>query len=309
MILTVTMNVAIDKLYIVDNLTPGEVIRVKKCNYTAGGKGLNVSRVAKILGEDVIATGFIGGYAGDYVEDQLKTNNIKTDFVRVSGESRSCINIIDSKTRVQTELLEPGVEVSKKDICKFIEKYIKLASKSDIIAISGSVPKGVGESLYPELIKISKEKGKKVILDTSGKLLKAGIKACPTMIKPNKDELQSLLGIKVSDYKSAIEAAKKLYNSGIEMVVVSLGKDGAILVCDEGVFHSKPPKINAVNTVGCGDSMVAAFATGFLRGYSKEETLRFAVAVSSASALTIETGSFCPESMKKILERVEIKSL
>ena len=190
MILTVTLNAAIDKRYVVESLQPGSVSRVKECTYSAGGKGLNVSRVAAITGEDVTATGFAGGHAGNYIIEALDGLNIKSDFVHISGESRSCINIYDETNHTQTELLEPGVFITDANEEDMLKKYLKLIDTCSVVAISGSVPKGMDSSLYQKMISIAKEHNKKVILDTSGTLLEETLKAKPKMIKPNMDEIR-----------------------------------------------------------------------------------------------------------------------
>ena len=183
MILTVTLNAAIDKRYVVEDFQVGEVNRVRECSYTPGGKGLNVSKPASIAGAKVVATGFVGGHAGNYIEDELKPFGIESAFYHMKEESRSCINIWDSVNKVQTEFLEPGFTVTEADFEGFVEKFKKLVAEADVVAMSGSVPKGLDGSAYQRLVAIVKEAGKKVILDTSGKLLTAGIPAiggrCP----------------------------------------------------------------------------------------------------------------------------------
>jgi tagatose 6-phosphate kinase len=308
MITTITLNVAIDKAYVVDDFAKNTVTRVRKCTNTAGGKGLNVSKVIKLCGEDITATGFIGGHAGAYVEELLREHDIMTDFVHTRSETRSCINIL-AKDGSSTEFLEPGAPVTTEEVIQFQDKIRQLIDKSDVITISGSVPMGVEVTIYADLITRIKEKGKRVILDTSGVLLTDGVKACPTLIKPNSEELEALLGIKITSQAEVIEAAKKLHNTGIEYVVVSLGSNGALLICKEGVFHGKPPKITPVNTVGCGDSMVGALAVSLVRNQSVEEALRYAVAVSAANALTMATGSFHIHDMKQLMPNVSITSL
>lgn len=308
MITTITLNVAIDKAYQVEVFETGEVNRVRTCTNTPGGKGLNVAKVANICGEEVAASGFVGGHAGAYVVDMLMAEGVQSDFVHTKNETRSCINIL-ADDGSSTEFLEPGAEIYPEELKAFLEKFPQIVEKSDVITISGSVPKGIGTDIYGKLITLTKEKGKKVILDTSGELLKEGIKAKPTMVKPNTDEIQALLGVSVKSKEEVIDGAKKLHDMGIEVVVVSLGKDGALVVSDEGVFQGRPPVIQTVNTVGCGDSMVAAFAVGFARGYGMEETLRYAVAVSAANALTMATGSYKPEDRDRILPQVEIERI
>jgi tagatose 6-phosphate kinase len=306
MILTVTLNVAVDKAYTVDELRPGEVIRIRECSYTAGGKGLNVSKTAKIAGADVISTGFVGGYAGTLIEEQVATKHLTCDFIYVGGETRTCINIIDQKSKLQTELLEPGFKINKKEIERLHDRFDKLLATADVVTISGSVPCGCSESIYAEMIEKVLKKGKKVILDSSGNLLATGIKAHPTMVKPNAEEFKALIGKDSMDRDTMLHYAKKLHKNGIEYVVISLGLEGALMICDEGTYWGITPNIPVANTVGCGDSMVAAFAIGFERHYSVTELLRYAVAVSTSSALTMETGSFRLEELPKVYDQCRV---
>ena len=281
MILTVTLNAAIDKRYVVEGYQVGEVNRVKECAYTPGGKGLNVSKPASIAGAEVVATGFVGGHAGNYIEDALKPFGIKSEFYHLEEESRSCINIWDEVNHVQTEFLEPGFTVSEEEFKGFEKHFTELVKKA----------------------------GKKVILDTSGKLLEMGIEAKPTMIKPNIDEIRMLTGKSCDNFQDMVDAAKQIHADGVEIVAVSLGGDGSFVVCDDGIFRARVPKIDAVNTVGCGDSMIAGFALGLSEGLSVEETLKKASAISAAAALREETGFFVKEDMEKIYPQVEIEKI
>lgn len=309
MILTVTLNAAIDKRYVVEEARPGEVNRVKECVYTPGGKGLNVSKPAAIYGADVTATGFVGGHAGNYIEDSLKPFHIKSAFYHMEAESRSCINIWDEKNQLQTEFLEPGFSVSEPDFEGFLDLFHELVSKADVVTISGSVPKGLDGTAYQRMVKLVKDAGKPVILDTSGKLLEMGIEAKPTMIKPNLDEIRMLTGKECTDFQEIIDAAGVLCQRGIEIVTVSLGREGAVVVSREGSYRAKVPKIHAVNTVGCGDSMTAGFALGLSEGLSIKETLRKASAVSAAAAMREETGFFVKEDMERLFPQIEIIEL
>ena len=307
MILTVTLNAAIDKRYVVEEVRTGEVNRVKECVYTPGGKGLNVSKPAAIYGAEVTATGFVGGHAGHYIEDALEPFGIKSAFYHMEAESRSCINIWDEKNQLQTEFLEPGFTVAEADFERFLEHFQGLAADADVVTISGSVPKGLDGTAYQRMVKLVREAGKPVILDTSGKLLEQGIKAVPTMIKPNLDEIRMLTGKDCTDLGEIVEAAKVLHARGIE--TVSLGGDGAVVVSDEGAYRARVPRIHAVNTVGCGDSMTAGFALGLSEGLSIKETLRKASAVSAAAAMREETGFFVKEDMERLLPQIEIIEL
>ena len=305
MITTITLNVAVDKAYVIGKLTDHTVMRVNRCTNTAGGKGLNVAKVVHLCGEEVQATGFVGGFNGAYVEDMLKKQNIPSRFVHVQGETRSCINVLDEDGG-STEFLEPGEPIRPEEVQEFLDQFDDIIADSSVVTISGSVPKGVDVTMYAKLIEKIKAQGKKVVLDTSGALLKESIKACPTMVKPKTDEIEVLLGIKVNNHKDLVEGAKKLHEMGIPVVVVSLGGDGALVVSDEGVFRGQPPKIEVVNTVGCGDSMTAAFAVAFARGLSVQEALRYAIAVSAANAMTMETGSFREEDRVHNMKGVKV---
>ena len=310
MILTVTLNAAIDKRYVVEGFRTGEVNRVKECTYVPGGKGLNVSKPASIYGAEVVATGFAGGgHAGAYIEDALKPFGIRSAFYHVDAESRSCINIWDEVNQVQTEFLEPGFTLTEEDFAGFEAKFRQLVQEAKVVAMSGSVPKGLDGTAYQRLVKIVKDAGIPVILDTSGKLLEMGIEAIPTIIKPNIDEIRMLTGKRCDDISEIIEAARAIHERGVKIVAVSLGADGSLAVGDDGIFRARVPKIDAVNTVGCGDSMIAGFALGLSKGLPLEETLRLASAISAAAAMREETGFFVMEDMEKLLPQIEITRL
>lgn len=307
MIVTLTLNASIDKAYrISGKVGPGTVMRVESCRNTAGGKGLNVARVIRQCGEDVIPSGLVGGNTGALLEQLARRDRLEGRFYRVAAETRCCINILDENSR-STEFLEPGEAVTESEMEDFIREFEKICRDAQVVTMSGSVPKGVRKDVYKELIEKAKGWGKKVILDTSGELLKEGIQAAPDMIKPNQEELGMLLGKSVATLEEAKAAAWELHGFGIGQVVVSLGKDGALLACEQGIFHGIPPRIRAVNTVGCGDSMVAAFAVALQRGYTPKDSLKYAVAVSAANALSEQTGSLEQEELEKIYPCVRVR--
>jgi len=309
MITTVTLNASIDKAYqMTVSLVGGTVMRVANVVNSAGGKGLNVARVITLCGEKAKATGFVGGFNGAYLEKMLEEDGVDSQFIHVQAETRSCINVLEEKYG-STEFLEPGSPVTEAEIDEFLNEFPGIIKDSDVVAISGSVPKGVSTDIYGKLVSIIKAEGKKAILDTSGKLLEDSLSSSPYMIKPNRDELEALFNVKINSIEETIPYAKKLHDGGIDYVVISLGGDGAMLVCNEGVYQGKPPKMDVVNTVGCGDSMVGGFAVGIQRGYSAEDTLKYAVAVASANALEAKTGDIKPENRDRIMKEVEIIKL
>ena len=309
MLLTVTLNTSIDKLYQIDALTPYEVMRVDGLCNTAGGKGMNVSRIAAQLGEPVTAVGFTGGFTGQYFESLITQQNICKAFTRVEAETRCCINIWDMDKKRSTECLEPGAAVTQEDVLRFYKEFEAALKKADAVTISGSVPKGVPVECYARLIEMCHTAEKAVLLDTSGEMLRLAVQAKPDFIKPNIDEIEQLLGYRPQTEEALVEAAQALRKNGVGTVVVSLGAQGALMVCGDGVFSGVPPCIVPKNTVGCGDSMVAGFAVGRMRGMTAEEQLRLAVAVSAANALSMGTGGYEEADFAAILPQVVISQL
>lgn len=309
MICTTTLNASIDKAYHMEReVVGGTVMRVAKVGNSAGGKGLNVARVAQICGSEVVATGLVGGFNGQYLKALLEKDGIRHDFGEISGETRSCINILDSRFS-STEFLEPGPEVTKAEIDAYLGKFSQVIAAARVVTISGSAPKGAPADIYQKLVGLCRDAGKQVILDSSGEYLRFGLKARPTMIKPNQDEIEALLGCRVSGYEDVVSSARELHGRGIAYVVVSLGGSGALLVCDEGSFQATPPKVEVANTVGCGDSMVGAFAVALERGMGAREALAYAVAVASAAAMSPHTGVFNPADRDEILSYVTVKQV
>ncbi len=299
-ILTVTLNTAIDKQYIIDEMLPKTVMRVSEVHDTAGGKGLNVSRIASLGGEKVCAMGFVGGSAGERFLNLIDDPNIEKSFTFAKGETRNCINVRDKATGKSTEFLEPGFPIDEEDKQKFLNDYRAKLQSADIVTLGGSMPKGLPFDFYKTLIEIAKEYNKPVILDTSGESLKASLSAAPWLVKPNTDEIKQILNVDINNLDEIIAAAHKIRELGPEVVAVSLGKDGVLIVCEEGVYRGITPDIPVVNTVGCGDSMVAGFAVGKKRNWSMEDTIAYAVAVSTANALSLGTGTYNKADLEKV---------
>lgn len=309
MITTVTMNASLDKAYFMKaQIVNGTVMRVDSCRTSAGGKGVNVARAAALCGAKVQATGLAGGFNGQQLESLLEKDDIAHRFIHVEGETRCCINILDSGYG-STEYLEPGCEVSPLEEQCFMQAYPEIIRESDVVTISGSIPRGMKKDIYARMITAAKAMGKAVILDSSGETLKQGMKACPTMVKPNQDEIEQLFDVKIHGMQEVILYAEKIRDTGIPYVAISLGKEGALLVCEEGAFQGRPPKVDVVNTVGCGDSMVGAFAAALERKYGVEETLRYAVAVGTANAMSPNTGDFNPQNLEELLEQVTVEQI
>ncbi|MDO4428173.1 MAG: 1-phosphofructokinase family hexose kinase [Atopobiaceae bacterium] len=293
MIATVTLNTSIDKAYqLACPLVDGTVMRVENCIDNAGGKGLNAARAVATCGERVVATGFAGGNNGRLLCELLDADGIEHDFVHIKSETRCCVNVLEPDGR-STEFLEPGRPVSGEEVAAVRAKVAEIAADADVVTFNGSVPAGAGANIYRELVGAVRAVGKPAILDTSGTLLVNSLEARPTMIKPNTDEIQAILGRKPESLDEIIAAAREVHEKcGIERVVVSLGGDGAVVACAEGVFRGRAPKIEVVNPVGSGDTMVGAFAVAMARGMALEDQLAYAMSCASANCLSASTGHF-----------------
>ena len=309
MVTTVTMNTSLDKLYRVGRLEDGTVMRVREVVNTAGGKGLNVAKVAALLGENVTATGFIGGFNGAHVRSLLAGTGIADAFVESGVETRACINVIDDGTGTSTEFLEPGPAVAPARYDEFLARYAELVAASDAVTISGSLPKDAPDGFYGRLVSLANAAGKPIVLDTSGQLLRDGVASRPTLVKPNRDELGQLARREVGDEADVVSSVRELVAGGIPYVAASRGAEGVVFACADGVFRGRVPDVRAVNPVGCGDSMVAAFAVALARRLPAREMLRLALAVSAASAMDEKTGSFGKDDFETMSGRVEIERI
>jgi len=309
MILTVTLNPAIDKVFEVESFAVGHVFRPKNMWATAGGKGLNVSRVATILGEEVMATGFLGGANGQFIRSELKKLGIRDAFVEIAGDTRICIAINDPLLNTSTEVLEPGPTISAHEQEEFLNNFRKAVKEVDIVTISGSLPKGVPIDFYGKLIEISREFDKRVLLDTSGEVLLKSLEFYPFMIKPNQTELEAIASRRMRTEQDILEAALKIYEKGIPLVCITLGGNGCIAVTEKGAFRLKAPPIDIVSTVGSGDSFLAGCAVALVQHQSIETALKTAMACGMANTQFAKTGYVSRELVDKFYEMVEITEL
>ncbi|MCR8631647.1 1-phosphofructokinase [Paenibacillus radicis (ex Xue et al. 2023)] len=309
MITTVTLNAAIDKTYYVPLFTQKSVMRVQRFYAEAGGKGINVARVISQLGKPVLATGFAGGFNGRFIRQELDRQQIQHDFVEVAGESRLCLNIINELDGISTEILEPGPVISDTAMEQFTVKFKELAKRSVVVCISGSLPAGVPKDFYAKLVSLAKGEGAVVLLDTSGEALQRGAEAAPYLIKPNEQEAAQLIGKSVSDAREMIEQLVSMERMNIPCITISLGSEGSLAYVQGAYYRVKPPLIDAVNTVGCGDSFMAGMAVCIAEGRSIEESLRYATAVGSANALNEKAGYINKADVDELLKQVKVVQL
>lgn len=283
-IVTVTLNPSIDKSILIDKLVPYGLNRVSHSRTDPGGKGINVARVLKNFGADVTVLGLIAGSQGKLLADYLKQMEIKTDFLEIDGETRTNLKILDNSVNRITEINETGFYVTPDDLNRFRKKYKIYAEQADVIVLSGSIPPGIPQNFYAECISIAKNGGKKVILDADGAALQEGLKAIPFAVKPNTQEFESLVGQKFSNQVEMIRAVKKLIQTGVETVIISMGPDGAIVSDSSKIYHVNSWDIEVKNATGAGDSMVAALAYSVLKKDSLYDIAKITTAAGTITA-------------------------
>ena len=310
MILTITLNPSVDIAYQLDTFHLDTVNRVENVQKTAGGKGLNVTRVLKQIGEDVVATGFIGGEIGSYVKKQLTRNDIKNSFVEIGSETRNCIAVLNDGK--QTEILEQGPTIQEHEALNFIEHLEIILNNVDVVVISGSLPKGLASNYYVEIVELCKKCGVAVVLDCSGEALKKVLESQqkPTVIKPNTEELSQLIGKEVTDDIQELKSvlSGQLFQ-GIDWIVVSLGAKGAFAKYKDKFYRVRIPKIKVVNPVGSGDSTVAGIAAGLVHALPEAELLKNANVLGMLNAQEEQTGYVNLVHSESLYSQIEVEEV
>jgi 1-phosphofructokinase len=289
MIITVTMNPAIDKTVDIGEFLYGGLNRIKAAVSDAGGKGINVSKTIQNLGGKTIATGFLGGNGGTIIKQVLSKLEIETDFVPALGETRTNMKVVDAGGKV-TEFNEPGPSILPQEIDQLLNKLENLASVDTLFVLAGSIPAGVDKGIYRTIIEIVKAKGAKVFLDADGELFKNALEAKPDYIKPNRFELEQYFSFDgTATDEDLIVMGRKLQEKGIGTVAISLGSEGALFVLPEAAIKAPGLKVEAHSTVGAGDAMVAALCYGIDQKLPMEECIQLGVATSAGAVTTIGT--------------------
>lgn len=290
MILAIHLNPAIDRVYAVEKINIGSVARPVEMTANAGGKSSNVCRVARLLDEGVIACGFIGGYSGDFIENDLKQLGIQTAFSRVKGESRSCINIFDQSSGLSTEVLEKGPEISSTEQEAFLEHYEALLDRADLVSASGSLASGLSNDFYNRLIQKAKNKNKPFLLDTSGNTFKQAIEVGPFLVKPNMEEVSNYIGTLKIDEEALKNCLRHFQEKGIQLPVISMGGNGCFALIEGDIFHFKHPALAVKNAVGSGDAFIAGCGVGLVRKKSHVDVIKLGIACGMANTQFFKTG-------------------
>jgi 1-phosphofructokinase family hexose kinase len=284
MILSVTVNPSVDRTLFVDSLKPNDANRVTRAEMDAGGKGINAARIVAELGEQVVATGFLGGRTGKFVLHVLNEESVESDFVRVDAETRLNISIEDGSERPPTTFNEAGGAINDSQIKALIAKLDTYLARTAFVTAGGSVQPGIPPNFYARLIRATG--GVKTVIDADGELLKSAIEARPFLVKPNADEASRLLSKDVNTLESGLAAAREIRKMGAEIAIVSMGGKGAALASQDGDLIAKPPEIDTNSTIGAGDSMIGGFLVGLRRSEGIEAAFRLGTAAGAATAVT-----------------------
>ncbi|MCX5141846.1 MULTISPECIES: 1-phosphofructokinase family hexose kinase [unclassified Streptomyces] len=307
MILTVTLNTALDLTYGVPALVPHSSHRVTDLSERPGGKGVNVARVLAALGHESVVTGFAGGATGAVLRALLAAlpagpATVTDALVPVSGDTRRTLAVVDRATGDTTQFNEPGPHVTADEWTAFLASYGNLLATADAVALCGSLPPGIHVGAYAELVRLARAAGVPVLLDTSGEPLRRGIAARPDLIKPNADELAQLTGS-----RDPLRATRDARRRGAHGVIASLGPDGMLAVASGGSWQASPPAPVKGNPTGAGDSAVAGLLSGLVEGLDWPDRLRRAVALSTATVLSPTAGEFDRAAYEELLPRVRIE--
>ncbi len=302
MIVTVTLNPAVDKTCELAQLTPGAVNRMHSVQSVPGGKGVNVAKLLRQFRLSVAALGFVGGCSGKRIEEALEKAGVENRFTHIKGETRTSTNLLAGDGSV-TELLEPGPEISPKELEAFYRDFQGSLEDCELMVFSGSVPGGVPEDIYARLTALCGRAGVPVVLDTSGGPLREALRGevKPFLVKPNRAELEALAGRRFPTVEDVEEEARRLASEGIGIVVVSLGEEGLVYGDRQQTLWEPAKRVRTVNTVGCGDAVVASLCMSLLGGDMPETALCKAAALAAANAMTKENACISMEDYLDLL--------
>jgi len=312
MIITVTLNAAIDKTLAVPNFRLGRRHRTVEQTTLPGGKGVNVARALKALGQPVIATGFTGGPTGTRIVEQLTEESILTDFVRIREESRTNTAVIDPTNNEQTEINERGPAVSEREVELFCDKLLYLAKGADLCVFAGSLPRGVEPAIYARLIREVRKEGVDTVVDTDGEPLRHAVRAEPSVVSPNVLEAEELVGHEFNDDEDRMIAVGEM---------VALGAREAIMTVPDGCFASviadgartlyrvRMEPLEPVATVGSGDAFLAGLVAARYTGKPPDECLRYGVACGAESTQRLGAGVIDPRGVERLVAEVEVERL
>lgn len=309
MIITLTLNPAIDQTLVLPRFVAGDTLRVKASRFDPGGKGINVSRVIRELGGESVAMGFAPGSLGRYIEQTLEAQGIACDFVHTKGQTRTNITILDESRHLHTILSEPGPFTEPKYVDELAVRLRRRWRSGDWLVVAGSIPPPLSASVYSDIIQEATRAGVHTVLDADGEALAAGAAAHPDMLKGNRRELERLLGRHLDDEESTLQGAREVQARGVRQVVVTRGREGAVAVNGERCWRGIAPRVRAVSAVGSGDAFLAGVVLALSRGGGIEDALALGVAAGTAAVLNPGTELCRRREVDILLPRVKVQPI
>jgi 1-phosphofructokinase/tagatose 6-phosphate kinase len=312
MIITVTLNAAIDRTLAVPNFQIGRRHRSSEQRTIAGGKGVNVARSLKALGQPVIATGLAGGATGTRIIEELTQEAILCDFVRINQESRTSTAVIDPTSGIQTEINEPGPEVSEAEMSLFLEKLTYLAKGADICIFAGSHPRGVDDTVYAGLIGELKRQGVTTVIDTEGAPMDLAMRAGPDLVSPNEREAEELVGHEFRDREDHIFGLYEICDLGPREAIITHEEGCYALVGrdhERHLFEVRTERLEPVSPIGAGDCFLAGYLSARYSGRAYPDALRFAVACGAESTHHLGAGVLDPRAAERLQHEVDVIEL
>ncbi len=312
MIVTVTLNAAIDRTLTVPNFQRGQRHRASAGVALAGGKGINVARTLKALGVPVVATGLAGGDTGTRIVEELTGEAILNDFVRIDGESRTSTAVVDPTGGTYTEINEWGPAVGDEELAVLVEKLRYLTQGAELVVFAGSLPRDVPDDFYAEAVRELSRRQVATVLDCEGEPLRLGVEAEPFLVSPNQAEAEALVGQEFHDDEDFLLALERIAEMGARNVLITTETGCVALLREDREaerYRATAPLLEPVSTVGSGDALLGAYLAARHGGRSQEESLRAAVATGAASTLEVGAGRFDVRQAARLQAGVEVSAL
>ena len=312
MIVTVTLNAAIDRTLVVPNFHPGHRHRASVGFPSAGGKGINVARALKRLGAPVVGTGLAGGRTGTLLVEELTNEGILNDFVRIRHESRTSIAVLDPTSNAYTEIYEWGPEVGDEELEILREKIAYLAQRAEFVVLAGSLPRGVDTGFYGDLVRELNRAQLLAVVDAEGEPLSQAVEAEPYLVSPNQQEAEALVGHEFVDGEDLAAGLDEIAELGARNVIITLPTGCYALLREDRTelrVRAVAPEMEAISTVGAGDTLLAGFLAARVAGKSFEDAVRAAVAAGAASVLEAGPGRFDPREASRLTSLVQLERI
>jgi len=311
-IVTVTLNAAFDRSLTVPVFQLGHRHRSSEVLTLAGGKGINVARALKLLDVPVVATGLAGGLTGTRIVEELTAEAILNDFVRIRDESRTSTAVLDPTSGTYTEINEWGPKATETELSTLLDKLHYLSRGADVVVLAGSLPRGVSDSFYADVIRDLTKRGVRAVLDSEGEPLRLGVEAEPWLVSPNQREAEQLVGQELEDDDDFLMALDRIADMGARNVQITHETGCFALVREERQTHryrALSPQLEPVSTLGAGDVLLARWIAAILEDNPSDEALRLAVGAGAASVLTVGAGRFDPREASRLAGLVELHEL